>query len=430
MEQLKHSSEGISPTLRLMRLLPFPAVFGLALGLGCQPKPTIIAEAPTPVIPVSHPVEREVTDYVDYTGRTDAKDSVSVRARATGYLTKVNFKEGADVKEGDLLFEIDPRPYQVLVDQAKAQVVLNEATKLLATQTLKRDKSALAAVAQQQIEQDQATLDQADAQIKVAKANLDTALLNLAFTKVTSPISGRISRYYYTAGNLITQDQTMLTTIVSMDPLYTYFDMDERTYQKVVKAINDGKIKLSTGDVETPAPIPDLPVNMALEGEEGFPHEGRINFINNQVNSATGTIAVRGIFSNPRPKGGIWTLAPGMFVRIRLPIGVPHKALLVVDKAIGSDQGLKYVYVVDAENKIQYRRVKTGPLQDDGLRVIEEGLKSDDWVAVGNMQQLRAKTLVEPAPSRMPTLSRGPDTSKTPLNGTEKKSKSGTEKKK
>ncbi|QVL34850.1 efflux RND transporter periplasmic adaptor subunit [Telmatocola sphagniphila] len=389
-----------------------------------------MAEAPTPVIPVSHPVEREVTDYVDYTGRTDAKDSVSVRARATGYLTKVNFKEGADVKEGDLLFEIDPRPYQVLVDQAKAQVVLNEATKLLATQTLKRDKSALAAVAQQQIEQDQATLDQADAQIKVAKANLDTALLNLAFTKVTSPISGRISRYYYTAGNLITQDQTMLTTIVSMDPLYTYFDMDERTYQKVVKAINDGKIKLSTGDVETPAPIPDLPVNMALEGEEGFPHEGRINFINNQVNSATGTIAVRGIFSNPRPKGGIWTLAPGMFVRIRLPIGVPHKALLVVDKAIGSDQGLKYVYVVDAENKIQYRRVKTGPLQDDGLRVIEEGLKSDDWVAVGNMQQLRAKTLVEPAPSRMPTLSRGPDTSKTPLNGTEKKSKSGTEKKK
>ena len=166
--------------------------------------------------------------------------------------------------------------------------------------------------------------------------------------------------------------------------MYVFFDMDEPTLLRTRKAVNAGKIKL-------PEKGTKMPVLMGLQGEEGFPHEGTINFVNNQVNPTTGSILVRGVFANPLPKGGHRLLSPGMFVRVRLPIGQPHPALLVIDRAIGSDQGHKYVYVLDAENKVQYRRVTTGPLQDDGLRVIEQGLKPDDWVIVGGLQQVRLR---------------------------------------
>ena len=205
-----------------------------------------------------------------------------------------------------------------------------------------------------------------------------------------------MSRYYYTLGNLINQDQTLLTTVVSTDPMYAYFDMDERTILRIRTAINQGKIKPRADGIE-------LPVMMGLEGEPGFPHQGVIDFVNNVVNPSTGTIAVRGRFANPLPPNGRRLLSPGMFVRIRLPIGQPHPALLVVDRALASDQGRKYAYVVDAENKVQYRAVTTGPLQDDGLRVIESGLKPDDRVVVGALQQLRPKMDVDPEPTAMPT---------------------------
>jgi multidrug efflux system membrane fusion protein len=178
--------------------------------------------------------------------------------------------------------------------------------------------------------------------------------------------------------------------------MYAYFDMDEPTLLRVKRAINDGKIKLPR--------VGEVPVFMGLQGEVDYPHRGTVNFINNVINPSTGTIAVRGVFPNPRPPGGTRLLAPGMFVRIRLPIGPPHKALLVIDRAVGSDQGLKFVYVVDAEHKVQYRRVKTGPLQPDGLRVIAEGLKSDDWVVVGGLQQVRPHMEVEPDETSMPSL--------------------------
>ena len=165
----------------------------------------------------------------------------------------------------------------------------------------------------------------------------------------------------------------MLTTVVSVDPMYVYFEMDEPTLLRTRKAVNEGKIKMLDKGMK-------LPVFMRLQGEEGFPHQGTINFVNNQVNPTTGSILVRGVFPNPLPKGGRRLLSPGMFVRIRLPIGQPHPALLVADRAVGSDQGLKFVYVVDAENKAQYRRVTSGASQDDGMRVIDEGLKPDDWV--------------------------------------------------
>ena len=199
---------------------------------------------------------------------------------------------------------------------------------------------------------------------------------------MTSPIDGQVSRYYLTLGNLVTQDQTLLTTVVSLDPMYAYVDVDEPTVLRVRRAINAGRIK--------PYGTGHIPILMGLQGEEGFPRKGIVDFVNNQVNPTTGSILARGVFDNPLPPGGRRLLMPGMFVRIRLPIGQPHPALLVIDRAIGSDQGLKYVYVVDAQSKIEYRRVETGPLESDGLRVDHrQGLKPDELVVVGGLQQVR-----------------------------------------
>jgi multidrug efflux system membrane fusion protein len=350
------------------------------------------------VVPVSHPAQRQVTEYVEYTGRADAIETVGIKARATGYLKRAPFTEGAEVKKGDLLFEIDPAPYEAQLAQAEAQVRVAEANLVLAQASYNRVKNLTgsAAVSPQEIDQARAAADAADAQVRAAKATAEVYRLNLGYTKVTSPIDGQVSRYYYTAGNLVSQDQTLLTTVVSTDPMFAYFDMDERTLLRIRTAINEGR-------VQPRSPGNDLPVLMGLEGEDGFPHKGTVNFVNNVVNPSTGTIAVRGLFPNPRPANGRRLLSPGMFVRIRLPIGQPHPAILVVDRAIGSDQGLKYVYVIDADKKVRYRRVTTGALEDDGLRVIEDGLKPGELVAVGAIQQLRPGMDVEPEVHPMPT---------------------------
>jgi RND family efflux transporter MFP subunit len=400
-------------------LVPVLACLLSALGTGCHNGAAQGPSSGPPVIPVSHPIRKDVTDFVEYTGRTDAVQSVAMRARVTGYLVKVAFQEGSVVKKGDLLFEIDPRPYQALVDQAQAQVTVNEAQYKLAKTTYERDssinKGTPNAVSAQQIDQDVAAANEAEARIQAAQATLKAYQLNLAFTRVTSPIDGQISRYYYTIGNVINQDQTLLTTIVSQDPMYVYFDMDERTLLRVRKAINQGQIKpeeqtqnLNVLGMTVPVSTGSrIPVFMGLEGEDGFPHQGKIDFVNNTVNSSTGTIAARGVFANPLPPQGRRLMSPGMFVRIRLPLGQAHSALLVVDQAIGSDQGLKFVYVVDAENKIQYRQIKTGALQDDGRRVIEEGLSDTDRVVISGLQQIRPRMVVEPEQTAMPTFNPG-----------------------
>jgi multidrug efflux system membrane fusion protein len=342
-----------------------------------------------------------VTDYLDFSGQTDAVQAVDVRARVTGYLVKMPFKEGAEVKEGELLFEIDPRPYRAQLDQTQSQVSLNEASLRLARTTYERDRNIAAgapgAVSAQQLDQDRAAVDEAEARFKAAQNSTEVYKLNLDFTKVTAPISGKVSRYYLTRGNLVTQDQTLLTTVVSLDPIYVYFDMDDRSLIRIRTAMRQGKIKRHKEGT-------DIPVLMGVPGEEGYPHHGKINFINNQVNPTTGSISMRGVFPNPELEQGVRLLSPGMFVRVRLPIGLPHPALLVIDRALGSDQGLKYVYVVDADNKVQQRRVTTGPLQEDGLRVIEEGLKPEDWVVVGGLPQVRPRMLVRPDPTHMPSL--------------------------
>jgi multidrug efflux system membrane fusion protein len=427
-----------------MRRQPvFPLVSALlaaAVG-GCQGEKPKVAPPEAPAVPISQAVRREITDYVDFTGRTDAVHAVDIRPRVTGYLTKAPFKEGAEVKKDDLLFEIDPRPYEAQLEQAESQVALNEASLKLARTTLERDRqvnlTVRGGVSQQQLDQDRAAVDEALARVTASKASTVVYKLNLSYCTVTSPIDGQISRKYLHTGNLVNQDSTLLTTIVSLDPMWAYFDMDEPTLLRIRRAVNDGKIK--------PAADGTFPVFMGLQGEEGFPHQGKIDFVNNQVNPTTGSISVRGIFPNPLPvknpatlaansfafvsqsllrqagggglapyflgvaetvarEKGVRLLSPGMFVRIRFPIGDPYDALLVIDRAIQSDQGLKYVYVVDKENQVQYRAVTTGSLQSDGLRVITRGLKPGDWVVVGGLQMVRPKTTIRPDKVPMPSL--------------------------
>jgi membrane fusion protein, multidrug efflux system len=389
---------------RIMNYLRLGALLGLGITLagaiiGCGDDAPDVAPPQPPVVPVSQSVQRSVTDYVDFTGRTDAINAVTIVPRVTGYLVKMPFKEGSLVKKDELLFEVDPRPYKAQLDQAEGQVKLYQAQLTLAKATLGRDIEVAktpGAISPQQLDQDRASVAQAEASVEAAQASLEVFKLNLSFCSVTSPIDGMVARYFLTLGNLVNQDQTQLTTVVSLDPLYAYFDMDEPTLVMIRLAIGDGKIKIY--------PKGDIPVFMAVQGEQGYPHKGSINFLNNQVNPSTGSIAVRGIFPNPDLKDGVRLLSPGMFVRVHLPIGEPHPALLVIDRAIGSDQGLKYVYVIDAQNKAAYRRVTTGPLQPDGLRVITEGLKPGEWVAVGALQQIRPNMQVKTEKIAMPTF--------------------------
>jgi len=382
----------------------------LTAASGCQRHQGTMAPAGLPVSPVSLPVQREVTDHVDFTGRTEAVQSVDIRPRVTGYLVKIPFKEGANVKAGDLLFEIDPRPYQAQLDSAQGQVNLYEAQLKLAKVTLARDVALNSrlpnSVSQQELDQVRANVEEAESRVKAYQKNMEVYQLNHEFTKVVSPIDGQVSRYYLTLGNLVNQDQTLLTTVVSLDPLYVYFEVDEPTLLRIRRAINEGRVKRHPQGTE-------IPVLMGLQGEDGYPHQGTINFVNNQVDPTTGSILVRGVFANPEPPGGVRVLSPGMFVRIRLPIGLPHPALLVIDRAVGSDQGLKFVYVLDAQNKVEYRRVTTRSLQSDGLRVIESGLKPDDRVIVGGLPQIHPRMQVQPDLIPMPVLGQ-PDGAGTP----------------
>jgi multidrug efflux system membrane fusion protein len=413
----------------------------LLVGTGCRNAAPPIAAPAIPVVPVSHPVERQVTDYVDFTGRTDAVQSVNVVARATGYLVKMPFEEGADVKSGQLLFQIDPQPYEAQVHLGAAQVATSQAQLQLANQNYERAQGLMrrSSISQQEYDQYLAARDQAAAQLQAAQANLEIYRLNLQYTHVTSPINGQVGRYFLTLGNLVNQDQTLLTTIVSLDPIYAYFDVDQRTLLRVRRAINEGKIRsrrvppsatpafmpekfvasqgllgpagvpsyvntLALAAAELTLGPPTIPVLLGLAGETGFPHRGTIDFANNQLNPTTGSISVRGVFRNPRPSSGVRLMSPGMFVRVRLPIGAPHPALLVIDRAIQSEQGQKFVYVVGADNKLDYRQVVTGSLQEDGLRVITSGVAATDWVVVGALQQIRPNMQVSTQATTMPSF--------------------------
>src|SRR5438128_1835357 len=348
-----------------MRYSSFLAVSALMLGFclsltGCvRPPSEAPVAAPIPVT-VSYPVERDVTEYADFTARTAAVDSVEVRAHVWGYLHKVNFKEGALVKKGDVLFELDPRPYEAMLNQAKAKVAQDEAQLKYDEAEYQRNLklAGTGAVSRSDLDKTAAARGVDLANIAADKAVVASRQLDLDYTKVTAPVSGRVSRYVVTVGNLIQSgDQgggTVLTTIVSVDPMYAYFDVDEHTVLRVRQLIREGKAK-SARDVE-------LPVGLGLANEDGYPHRGAINFVDNQVNPKTGTLRVRGVFPNKDE-----ALAPGYFARVRVPIGFPHQALLVSDRALDTDQGQKIVYVVNEKNQVVSRPVQLAALHD-GLR--------------------------------------------------------------
>jgi RND family efflux transporter MFP subunit len=374
--------------------------FGVGL-TGCARAPSGAPEAAPIPVTVSYPVERDVTDYADFTARTAAVDSVEVRAHVWGYLDKVNFQEGALVRKGDVLFELDPRPYEALLNQAKAQVRQAEAQLAYDEAEYQRNLELVrtGAVSQSDLDRTASARGVDRANIAAAKARVASCELDLGYTKVTAPVSGRVSRYVVTVGNLIQSgDQsggTLLTTLVSVDPMYAYFDVDEHTALRVRQLAREGKSNSPRDG--------GYPVSLGLANEAGFPHQGTINFVDNQVNPKTGTIRVRGVFPNQEQ-----VLLPGLFARVRTPIGRPHQALLVSDRALDSDQGQKVLYVVNDRNEVVSRPVRLGALHD-GLREITEGLKPGEKVIVNGLQQVRPGVTVEPKLVQMPNGTRKPE---------------------
>ena len=364
---------------------------------GCRQAALPQDGAKLPVFTVSLPVQREVTDYVEYTGRTGAVQAEEIKARVTGILVETPFKEGAEIKEKDILFKIDPRPYQAQYDQANAQVGLYESQLKLAKANYKRDldlfdRTKGAGVSQQQLDADVAQQEQAEAAVKAAKASLEVYALNLDFCTVKSPIDGQVGRTNQPRGNLIMQDSTLLTTVQSVDPMYVYFDMDMPSYRKFQARTSK-------------EPGGKIAVSMALQGEEGYPRPGTVDFFNNLVNPATDTLLVRSVFPNPKKAVGR-ELRPGMFVRVKLPISQPHQAFLVIDQAITSIQGRKNLYVLDDKDTVQELPVTIGQLQSDGLRVVQgKGLDDKTRVVVSKLLQVRPKTQIQPVLQPMPTYS-------------------------
>ncbi len=337
---------------------------------------TAAAETP-PEVTVSQPVVREVTDYGDFMGRAEAVQSVTICPRVSGQLTRMVFKAGGAVRQGDILFEIDPRRYEADLERQKAEMQLAAARLEPVAAQLKRIKklAATAAVSNEEVERSEAALLEAEAGVKAAQAKVNSARLELDFTKVLAPISGKIGLPAVDVGNVVTADTTWLTTIVSTDPVYVFFDIDERTALQLRRKAQESPGKIAGNS--------DLPVSCGLVDEAGFPRRGEVDAANNRVDPGTGTLRMRAVTQNP---GGL--IMPGMSVRVRLVMSEPYKAVLVPERALMSDQGNKQVFVVTAANVIERRGVKLGPLQD-GLRVVKEGLAASENVVVRPGPRLR-----------------------------------------
>ena len=374
----------------MTRLLTLPLVASLVAGLplltgGCgrdahAPAP----QAERPVVTVVQPVAREVADFAEFTGRVEAVESVQVRARVNGHLVKVLFKEGTDVKKGDVLFEIDPRPYQAQLSRHLAQLQQAKAELRRAQADFDRVSRVITKQAASGTEHNtsQATRDAASANVEAANAAIEASRLDVEFCTIRSPIDGRVGSYGVTVGNLVTADQTLLTSIVSTDPIYASFAVDELTFLRVKAMAEQGKSHLRDQA--------RAPVFLALANEQGFPHQGTLNFADNQVKPSTGTIRVRADFSNADRR-----LTPGLFARLRVPLSTPHPALLVPDRAIATDQGQKVLFLVNDDDRVVARPVKPGAIHD-GLRAIESGLKPSERVIVEGLLSARPGLVVSP----------------------------------
>jgi RND family efflux transporter MFP subunit len=348
---------------------------------------------PPPKVTVNQAIIRDVVESDEYTGRLEAVESVEIRARVNGYLQSVHFTDGAIVKKGALLFVIDPRPYQAELNRATAQLEQAIARFERTQRDFARAQQLVKSRAMSQEEVDTRSADQREAQeaVQAARAAVEAARLNVEFTQVKAPISGRISRHLVTEGNLInggSAESTLLTRIVSLDPLYGYFDVDERAFLKYTRLWRNGT-RPGSREVK-------IPVDLGLADETGFPHQGHLDFIDNRLDPNTGTMTGRAVIPNPD-----LTLTPGLFARIRLLGSSEYKALLVPDEAIGSDQTQRFAFVVNDQNTVEYRKVTLGPIID-GLRVIRDGLKPEDWVIVNGVQRVRTGVQVDPQPQAIP----------------------------
>lgn len=374
----------VSRARRLALLLLFGCAgfFGLTL-VGCQNGQVQKKAAKTPEVFVTPAVSRETTDFEDFTGRLEAVQKVEIKSRVTGYLNDIIFKDGAQVEENELLFEIDPRTFEAKLEQAKAALLQSQARFKKLEADLNRASGLLASrsISKEEFDKISGEFNEAEAAVQAAKAGVKSEQLYVDFTKVKAPIAGLLSRTMLDEGNLVEADKTILTSIVSQDPMYAYFDVDERTLLRVRRLIQEGKIR-SARDTK-------VVVRMALADESEFTREGEINFVDNQVDPDTGTLRIRAKFDNP--KG---FMAPGMFVRIRVQIGLPHPSILVPEQAVGVDQGQKYVYVVNESNEVEYRKVTTGALLKGGLRVVEDGIAADEKVITSGLQRIQPKSKV------------------------------------
>jgi RND family efflux transporter MFP subunit len=365
------------------------------LALGCQKKgggPP--AATPPPEVVVKRAVQSDVRDYEEFTGRTEANKTVMVRSRVTGYLDKVLFQDGQEVKEGDPLFEIDPRFSKANLEAFEAAVVQADAHLKRLDDDLRRAKNLIGTKAMSREDYDKINGDRAEAEAAVRKAKADRlkASVDLAYCSIKAPISGRVSRTFIDAHNLVKADDTMLTSIVSVDPIYAYFDVDERTFLRLNRLALQMEQQQSTANgAETTALA--AAVEVGLADENGYPHEGTLNFRDNQLDVGTGTMRYRCSIPNAKRE-----FAANLFVRIRLPIGTPRPAILVPEQAIGTDQGQKFVFVVDDRDEVIYRAVKVGAAQREGeqlYRVILEGVEKDEWVITSGLQRVRPGIRVE-----------------------------------
>jgi multidrug efflux system membrane fusion protein len=401
--------------------LALSGVFVAILPAGCARSSATGAGDERPLVQVIEPIQRDVTDYVNFTGRADAVESVEIRARVTGYLVDIDFQSGSDVKKGQRLFKIDPRPYQAELDRLNAQVKLSQARYKLAVADYKRGMEIAktpGAISQQDLDNYSARQDQADAEITAAKAAAESASLNLEFTSVISPIDGVVGRNLLTLGNLVQQDTTLLTTVVSEDPIYAYVDVDENTMLRVRRMMREGRIQaVSQGG--------HMSVELGLSDEHNdYPHVGELDFVNNRVSPSTGTLQVRGIFANSRLNPNVpRLLRPGMFVRVRLPLGGPHPAILVPEIAVSTDQGDKFVLVVNDQSIVEYRPITLGSREPGGWQVVEpvkmvrdgkllrrakpgeegfDSLKAGEEVVVTGLQRVRQGVSVRTKPYELP----------------------------
>ena len=360
------------------------AVF-ILVASGCAPQAAPAPQAPQ--VSVAEAVQREVSDWDEFTGRIEAIESVEIRPRVSGYIERVAFLEGGTIRKGDLLFVIDPRPYRAELDKAEAELVRARASAELARNEVARGDRLLRAHAVSQEEYDQRVNAgrESEADVRAAEAAVETARLNLGFTRITSPIDGRAGKAEVTLGNLVTggsASSTLLTTVVSIDPIYVAFEGDEGVYLKYAQLGQLRELRGSSSTRNT--------VRVALANETDFPHQGELVFLDNQLNPATGTIRARALLDNHARQ-----LTPGLFARVRLIGSENRPAVVIDDRAVGTDQSQKFVYVVGENNVVDYRVVKLGRLFD-GLRIVEEGLIPGERIVVNGLQRVRPGVTIAP----------------------------------